>query len=229
VVQRAMAKDPRDRFQTMAELEKALAALEDAPQPVTSLVAAEAPPDLVHKPGTTRAFEVAREMLGAHSMPPPGSHTLAKSSRPTIVLASSVLAFWFIGGTTAALAGLVRLFHHSEITVTESVLLVTGCLFASATPAALYVAHVRKVIWPNSVRSLQLATDLKRTASAALVTYGALSIVARIGHTIVFRSSGGLTSGFWDIALFVVSIASAATIGGLAPLLRNLRRRRSHG
>jgi serine/threonine protein kinase len=228
VIQRSMSKDPRDRFQTMSELEKELAALEEAQGPLPSLVAAEAPRSPAQMRGS-RAFEVAREMLGAQSIPPPASATLAKSSRPTIILASSVLGLWVVGGTTAALAGLVRLLHQGEITLTESILLIVGCLFAGATPAALYVSHVKKAIWPNSVRSLQLATDLKRTASAALVTYGALSIVARIGHTILFRSSAGLASGFWDIALFVVSIAAAATIGGLAPLLRNLRRRRSHG
>ena len=121
----------------------------------------------------------------------------------------------------------MRVLHDGEITLTESVLLVVGCLFAAATPIALYVMHVRKVIWPNSVRALQLAGDLKRTATAALIAYGGLSIVARIGHTVLWRSSKGLTSGVWDILLFVVSILAAVTVGGFGPLVRNMRRRRS--
>ncbi len=224
VVQRAMAKDPRDRYQTMVELDKALAAFADAGIPIPSSPILDLRPALESKSKT--AFDLARAVIGVTSVPPPSAN-LAKSARPTITAMSIVLGLWLIGGTTAALSGLVRVLHDGEITATECGLLVIGCLFAAATPAGLYIAHVRKVIWPNSVRALQLATDLKRTASAALVTYGGVSIVARIGHTVVWRSSKGLSSGFWDILLFVLSIAAAATIGGLGPLLRNLRRRRS--
>ena len=234
IVQKAMAKEARDRYQTMSELEKALAVFEDggrgaALERVHLSMVAEAPGDLGlrGKSSTHRAFDLAQRMF-ASSTPPPGqSATLARVSRPTITVASAVLGAWLVGGTTAALAGLVRVLHDGEITLTECVLLVVGCLFAAATPIALYVLHVRKVIWPNSVRALQLASDLKRTATAALVTYGGLSIIARIGHTVFWRSSKGLASGWWDIALFLISVLAATTVGGFAPLVRNMRRRRS--
>ena len=231
IVQKAMAKEPRDRYQTMSELEKALAVFEDggrfAMERLHQNVVSDPPHDLVARSSTHRAFELAKKMF-ATSTPPPGqSATLARVSRPTITMASAVLGAWLVGGTTAALAGLVRVLHDGEITLTECVLLVVGCLFAAATPIALYVLHVRKVIWPNSVRALQLATDLKRTATAALVTYGGLSIIARIGHTVLWRSSRGLASGWWDIGLFAISVLAAMTVGGFAPLVRNMRRRRS--
>ncbi len=231
IVQKAMAKEARDRYQTMSELEKALAVFEDggrgtALERVNQGMVADAPRNL-GKSSTHRAFDLAQQMF-ATSTPPPGqSATLARVSRPTITVASAVLGAWLVGGTTAALAGLVRVLHDGEITLTECVLLVVGCLFAAATPIALYVLHVRKAIWPNSVRALQLASDLKRTATAALVTYGGLSIVARIGHTVLWRSSKGLGSGWWDIALFLISLLAATTVGGFAPLVRNMRRRRS--
>jgi serine/threonine protein kinase len=231
IVQKAMAKEARDRYQTMSDLEKALAVFEDggrgtALERVHQNTAADAPRALA-KSSTHRAFELAQQMFAASTPPPGQSATLARVSRPTITVASAVLGAWLVGGTTAALAGLVRVLHDGEITLTECVLLVVGCLFAAATPLALYVLHVRKVIWPNSVRALQLAGDLKRTATAALVTYGGLSILARIGHTILWRSSKGLGSGWWDIALFLVSLLAATTVGGFAPLVRNMRRRRS--
>lgn len=231
VVQKAMAKEARDRYQTMAELEKALAAFDDTGR---AMVLAHGP----HHPGSDpphdlaasrahQAFDIARRMFAGSTPPPQQSATLARVARPTITIASAVLGTWLVGGTTAALAGLVRVLHDGEITLTECVLLVVGCLFAAATPAALYVLHVKKVIWPNSVRALQLASDLKRTATAALVTYGGLSIAARIAHTVMWRSSKGLASGWWDIVLFLVSIGAAVTVGGFAPLVRNMRRRRS--
>ena len=231
VVQKAMAKEARDRYQTMAELEKALAAFDDTGR---AMVLGHGP----HNPGSGppqdlsasrahQAFEIARRMFAASTPPPQHSATLARVARPTITVASAVLGTWLVGGTTAALAGLVRVLHDGEITLTECVLLVVGCLFAAATPVALYVLHVKKVIWPNSVRALQLASDLKRTATAALVTYGGFSIVARIAHTVMWRSSKGLASGWWDIVLFLMSIVAAVTVGGFAPLVRNMRRRRS--
>jgi serine/threonine protein kinase len=242
IVQKAMAKEPRDRYPTMSELEKALAIFEDGGRGSIerahldavsggshgseALHAQHVPHDLA-KSSTHRAFELARKMFAASTPPPGESATLARVSRPTITMASAVLGAWLVGGTTAALAGLVRVLHDGEITLTECVLLVVGCLFASATPIALYVLHVRKVIWPNSVRALQLASDLKRTATAALVTYGCLSILARIGHTVLWRSSKGLASGWWDLALFAISLLAATTVGGFAPLVRNMRRRRS--
>jgi serine/threonine-protein kinase len=225
IVQKAMAKEARDRYQTMGELAKALALFEDGGRSMVHMPAVSEPPRDISQSGAERAFDLAKSMFS--TSPPGQSASLARAARPTITAASAVLGTWLVGGTTSALAGLVRVLHDGEITLTECVLLVVGCLFAAATPIALYVLHVKKVIWPNSVRALQLASDLKRTAAAALVSYGGLSIMARIGHTVLWRSSKGLASGWWDITLFLVSVVAAVTVGGFSPLLRNMRRRRS--
>lgn len=234
IVQRAMAKDARDRYQTMAELEKALAAFESSSAilpsvPVMPLAVAEGVDPKAT--GARRAFDAMQVVLGSSSVAPPAmtSTREAKLARPTIVLASTALGFWFIGGTAAALGGLVRVLHDGEITVTESVLLLVGVLFAAATPVGIYVSHVKKKIWPNSVRAVQVASDLKRITGSALVSYGALGMANRLVHTIFLRSSHRLASGVWDVGLFVLSVLIALTIGGFAPLLRNLRRRRPEG
>jgi serine/threonine-protein kinase len=225
IVQKAMAKEPRDRYQSMIELAKALALFEDGGRSMVQVPAVSEMPDVVGQTSAERAFEIAKRMFSTSA--PGQSSSLARVARPTITVASAVLGTWLVGGTTGALAGLVRVLHDGEITLTECVLLVVGCLFAAATPVGLYVLHVKRVIWPNSVRALQLASDLKRTATAALVTYGGLSIVARIAHTVLWRSSKGLASGWWDIALFLLSVVAAVTVGGFAPLVRNMRRRRA--
>ena len=225
VVQKAMAKEARDRYQTMGELAKALSQLEGGSSAMVQAPATSEAPAGLGQSGPERAIDIAKWMFS--TSPPGQSSSLARVARPTITVASVVLGSWLVGGTTAALAGLVRVLHDGEITLTECVLLVVGCLFAAATPIALYVLHVKKVIWPNSVRALQLASDLRRTAAAALVSYGGLSIVARIAHTVLWRSSKGLASGWWDLSLFLVSVLAAVTVGGVGPLLRNMRRRRS--
>ena len=81
-------------------------------------------------------------------------------------------------------------------------------------------------MWPNSVRATQLASDLKRTCVAALVGYGALSLLARLLHGVLVRNARAVGSGVWDILLLLASVTVAVTIGGAAPLLRSLRRRK---
>lgn len=196
VVQRAMAKDPAERYASMAELDSALAAVE---------VAGDRPslPQGMTVPQTPRSsLEVVK--LAQHAAQ--SSNSLARAARPTIVLTSGALAIWVVAGAVAALAGLVRMMHDGEVTLTEALLLTVGCLFGAATPLWLYVSYVKRRIWPNSVRALALSTDLKRTTFAALVTYGALTMIARVAYTVVLRTSNILTSGYWDVAIFLVSV-----------------------
>lgn len=70
------------------------------------------------------------------------------------------------------------------------------------------------------MKALQLATDLKRATIAALASYGSIAIVGRVLHTVLFRSSRGLASGFWDMILFVFTLVIAGSIGGFAPFLQ---------
>lgn len=231
VVQRAMAKDPRDRYQSMAELEQALLAFEHGSRPAgfdaRADVAIQVADDELPSAGAPRAIDIARSLLGAHSIPPPAAAHGALAARPTVVVASVVLGGFLVGGLAAALAGLVRIFNGGDITLTECLLLVAGCVFAGATPALLYVLHVRNVVWPNSVRAVQLAGDLQRTVVAALVTYGALAAATRILMTVIVRRSGGLASGALDLVYFVLALVVAGAFGGLGPLLRTLRRRKN--
>ena len=222
VIQHAMAKEAEDRYPSMLDLDKALAGFLGQ----SALPSNHGLPSSHAMDGST-AIDVAHAMLGvneAHASA--GAPTDARTARPTIILASGALGGWLFGATVTALAGLVRVLHDGEITLTESLLLVIGCIVAAATPAALYVMHLQKVVWPNSVRATQLASDLKRTSVAALVGYGSLSLLGRGMHTVVMRSSHGLASGVWDIALLAISVTGAVSIGGAAPLLRSLRRRR---
>jgi hypothetical protein len=223
-----MAKDPRERYQSMAELDQALAPFDTVGE--GEIVA---PPVSVKKLGDGTVIKTkdagggldatARTMIAQMAKPEPAGD--AKLARPLIVGLSAGIAVWLLGGFTDAIAGVVRFFHEGELTFTESLLLILGCGFAAATPAILYVLHVRKIVWPNSVKALELAADLRRTALAAFATYGALAIVSRIVFTLLVRSSASLASGLWDAALFLLSVVGAGIAGGLGPLARAFRRK----
>lgn len=201
VVERAMAKDARDRFQTMAEFDLELAVFDDSARPRRQ----------------------GGETFGATASP----RELTRSVHRAIVTRSLALALWLICGTAASVSGLVRVLNESEITRAESVLLIVGCAFAAASPFALYAWLVKRIVWASRGRAKQLAQDLRRTASVALVTFGSLSIASRVGHTVMWRNSKDLSSGWWDMALFAASLVAALTFGEFGRVFRNLRRRRS--
>jgi serine/threonine protein kinase len=223
VIQRAMAKDAGDRYATMADLDKALSMFVGRselaiPSGHSGLPAPLSEPRISAAP---MAMDVAKAILATA----PQTTDLARSARPTIVFASVALGVWLVMATITALAGLVRVFNGGEITMTEAFLLLVGCVFAAATPIALYLMHVRRKIWPNSVRAVQLAGGLRRICATTLIAYGAFAILARFLHTVVWRSSRGLVSGYWDILLVVLSIGAAVALGGAGSFVRALRRR----
>jgi hypothetical protein len=115
--------------------------------------------------------------------------------------------------------------HAVELTLTEATLLFFGVAFIVATPAIIFVLRVRKIVWPNSVKAVELASDLRRTAGAALVTYGALALGMRAILTILLRDSSTLSDGLVDAVLFAASAIGAAIGGGLGPFARALRRK----
>jgi hypothetical protein len=130
-----------------------------------------------------------------------------------------------VGGSVDALGGIVRYLHAMELTLTEATLLIFGVAFIVATPGIIFVMRVRKVVWPNSVRAVELASDLRRTAVAALVTYGALALAMRAIFTILLRDSSMLSGALLDSTLFGASAIGAAIAGGLGPFARALRRK----
>jgi len=220
VVQRAMAKDPRERYQTMADLDAALAPFETAPA-IVRLGEGPSSPGSVRRSGTTQARMTApsEPSLEAQARD-------AKAARPTIVGLSAAIVAWFTAGFVDALGGIVRYVRSGgELTYTESVLLVLGTAFLAVTPAVLFLMHVRKTVWPNSVRAMELASDLRRTAAAALIAYGVGAVVTRVIYTVMLRHSAELVSGVWDGALFAISLLGALIAAGVGPVSRFFQRK----
>jgi len=237
VIQHAMAKDARDRYQTTAELDLALLPFDVASGAAPSLLlpagAANGPavqtgssPD---KEPAIRGLEAtARTMMagiGRAASSADLAQAEARNARPTIAIVGSALGLWLVGGSVDALGGIVRYLHAMELTLTEATLLIFGVAFIVATPGTIFVLRVRKMVWPNSVKAVELASDLRRTAAAALVTYGALALGMRALFTILFRESSILSGGLEDTALFAASAIGAAIAGGIGPLARALRRK----
>jgi serine/threonine protein kinase len=239
VVQRAMSKDPRERYQTTAELDFALSPFDSGAIPPASMMLSVSNGGTASSPVTTpgagtgqpqtSALEAtARTMMAGIGGAAPSAElaeTRVRNARPTIVFVGTGLGLWLVGGSVDALGGVVRYLNGKELSDTEALLLFFGIVFIVATPAVMFVLRVRKSVWPNSVRAIELASDLRRTAAAALVTYGTLALTLRAIFTVLLRDPTSLMEGLLDTGLFAASAMGALIAGGLGPLARALRRK----
>ncbi|MFO0676344.1 MAG: serine/threonine-protein kinase [Polyangiaceae bacterium] len=184
IVQRAMAKDARDRYQSMAELESALAPFDSGRVPVRPSAA-----EVQHDVQKQRSVEAAR---------------------PTILGLGVALALGVTLGFASAVGGLFRLARDTELTGTEAALLVVGAFLVAASPAGLAVVYVKKNIWPNTSKAFELASDLRRTTFATFATYGALELLVRTSSSVLALSSATIASGAWDILNYVLALVAGA-------------------
>ena len=227
VIQHAMAKAPEDRYQSMEDLEAALEPFDlgpvAGPGAGTGLATRQGP-TLVTARNVHAADPTARTMMAASAT---ASGDAAKLSRPTIILSTLGLTLWLACGLVDAIGGLVRATRDGDLTSVEVVLLMTGCGIIVLSGAVYFAVHIRKKVWGNSVRALELSTDLRRTFFGAFVTYAFVTLGARLAMTVIMRQSSVMSSGAWDVLTFVTSFLVASIAWSAGPIARSLRRRRS--
>jgi tRNA A-37 threonylcarbamoyl transferase component Bud32 len=207
VIQRAMSKDPRERHPRIEDLDADLAEFDAS----DALV-----------PATMASAGMAPASVAKSSMP-------VELARPTILLMGGLGMFFVLGSILGLVTGVVRLARGAgaaaNLTSFEGVILLVLLTLALSTPAIVAALHVKKQIWANSNRAVQLAESLQRTVVAALVTYGAGSLFVRLLESVILRRAAGVAWPAWDVVLSLVSIA--AGVFALFTILGETRRRRS--
>ncbi len=202
IIQRAMSKDPRERYQRIADLDAELAEFD---LPDTSLATIQTP-----------AMALAAGK---------GSSMPVEMARPTIKLMGALGMFVVLGSILSVVTGIVRVSRGvgaaANLTGFEGAILIVLLTLALATPALVAALHVKKTIWANSNRAVQLAESLQRTVVAALVTYGAASLFVRLLESVVLRRAAGVAWPVWDVVL-----ALAALIAGGMALMNILGERK---
>ncbi len=220
VIQRAMAKEPKDRPTTMADLEADLLPFDTEvahPQAVGSvrnLAASGADTDPVE--GSAKTVLIgARQAQQSGSKPTLHRATRdARLARPMIALLTIVAYLWVLAGLIDALAGIVRLSRGSgNVTKPEAVLITIGSFAATLTPLILWVRMLARG-WNNSVRALELSEGMRRVTMVSVCASGIGALAIRLIE-IVFRGQPYEVSwAAWSLVLFGTSI-----FGGLVALL----------
>jgi len=200
VIQRAMAKAADARYQTMDELENELSTFAERGVPGQSMMpASNAQPGLSTGQSASRTVMEARERDVA-------------LSRPTIALLGTLAVFGFLAGLMTMAAAFIRLGRGpgANVTGSESLLLGSLLTLSLATPIGFAVHYVRKNIWNNSAKTIELANVMKRSVVAAFVTYGLVSVTIRLTEGLLLRRAAGQAWPVWDILALGLALTAGA-------------------
>lgn len=227
VIQRAMAKDLRERYASMLDLDEALAPWDIAPSGVSLPVIDRSSPNLPRatSPKLRANFDAnAKTMIAGSGSSAVGDEV--RVARPTIVFAMIGLALWFVVGVVTAIGGFVRMRRDGELTFAETLMMIIGAAATGITPFILATVRIRKNVWQSSPKSMDLAADLRRMVLGAFASLGIGALAIRFTATIVARNGSVLTSGDWDVELFGASLLVTVFAWAYGPVTRWFRRRR---
>lgn len=191
VIQRAMSKSVGARHSSMRALEEDLAAFED--------------PVVGNRLTTHR--ELAPSALDRKD-------NEVNVSRPTIVVVGTLGGLGMLFGLLTLASGVIRLSRGggatANVTGLEAILLVGLLTLALATPAGFVVHLVRKNVWGNSTRTIELARTLRRVVLAAFVSYGLVALTIRFVEALVLRRAAGIAWPMWDVVSLLISVSAGA-------------------
>jgi serine/threonine protein kinase len=195
IIQRAMAKNPDERPQSMAELDAALSLYDIEPP------AAE---------GLARPRERKPSMVEIRE------HQRVSNARPMFLVVGSAGAFWAVGSILTMVVALMRLARggYSTFTVTgsEVVLIFLGTLLVLAAPAFLLVRHLQQKFWSNTAKTVDLVERVVPPILAGLGAYGFGSLLVRFLETVMIRRALSMAWPVWDVLLALVGIAAAVGV-----------------
>ncbi|HEY0464418.1 MAG TPA: serine/threonine-protein kinase [Polyangiaceae bacterium] len=203
IIERAMARDPAERYQDMAAFEQALTHFqaESLARPAPS----NAPP--VPSKQDPSARRTLRE-----------SDADVHAARPRLVLFVLAAAVLMISGAVSAIVGIEYATHYRFSRV-ELELLSLGIVGSSLTPAVLWVLNVRRRVWENSNRVLSLLGQVRAAVIAAISMYGLGLLALHVVDDFAVRligSSGlpamGVTWAGWSVLLPVMALNASITV-----------------
>jgi serine/threonine-protein kinase len=198
LLEKALAREPADRYADMAALLDAIEAIV-ADSPVTTPEAAPAP-------------KLARVMPSVAD-----ATNDTGAARPRLVLYLAAAAALMVLGVITAVTG-IELVKGYGFNRTELRLLLLAILGLSLTPATLWLLRIRSHVWEKSSRVLALLGHLRAAVLSFAVSYGVFSLLLRFVDDFLVRLIGnarvqplGATWPGWNLVLAAVSLTLAAS------------------
>ena len=214
IIERAMARNPADRYPDMAAFEQALDAV-----PLAKVLPESLRPPTVGVPASSR-------QRGQHAT---ASDADIHAARPRLLL--SLLAAVLLLVCTAAIAisgvELASRYTFSKIELRLILLCIVGSSF---TPALVWFLHIKKKVWDNSSRVLSLLGQVRGAVLAAITTYGLLVLAFHLIDDFLVRvlarpdvKTVGATWLGWNLILPAVALVSAVAVAKRRRLIDTVR------
>lgn len=201
VIQRAMAKRPQDRYASMAELEAELAPW-------------DSDGEIVVAPAKLGDASSPTLVLGSRNSSAEQRSRAVSMARPMLVMLTALGLFWATGSMMTLIAAIVRLSRGgsatANITGSEATFMIVGFLFALLTPTILVVRYLRRTIWDNSAKAMDLSERLFRPIITGLCAYGFATLLVRVIESVILRRAVGVAWPVWDLLLFAFGLIAAA-------------------
>jgi serine/threonine-protein kinase len=219
VIQRAMAKDPKDRYATMADLERELSAFD----PELLSRPSAAPPPESHPPDANAATVVRRPSPRALRATLQQTQQSVKVARPGLLAFTGLGFAWLLANVAVAVGGIIRTLRGeaSDLSQTEAVLSIVGVTAALVTPLVLWVRHLMREVWPSTPKSLELMARLRGTVLYSAAAYGIAALTVELAFAVIERRSALVARPIWSLFTFVV----AAVTAGVSWWMLSARRR----
>jgi serine/threonine protein kinase len=169
IVQRAMARVPDERYQTMADLRLALQAYYDrhfAALSATDAPARPAAPSMIKESYDDENVATARPRLLVHGA------------------ALTLLAAVGLGTSWSSIELWTGRLHLSKV---EALLLTFGVIGTLLTPALLLLRRLKKAIWNSHAKVLALLADLRVSVILGLVAFGLSALTLHVLDDVVAR------------------------------------------
>jgi serine/threonine-protein kinase len=219
VVQRAMAKNPADRYATMAELDRELSGFdaELLSRPST------APPPSNPTDASAATLVTARYSPRAMRDALQQTQQSVKVARPGLLVFTGVGSAWVLANVAVAVGGLIRLVRgeSSDLSQAEAILAVVGVTAALVTPLVLWVRHLMREVWPSTPKSLELMARVRGTVLYSAAAYGIAALGIELALAVVERRSALVARPLWPLLTFVVALVT----GGVTWWMLRARRR----
>ncbi len=214
VIERAMSRNPAERFQDMAAFEQALDAIPAARSALDALQATE----------PARAMEAAPRARVALA-----SDADIRAARPRLLFTLLATGMLIVCAATTAISGVELAIGHRFGQV-ELRLILLGIVGSAFTPTLLWFLHVKRRIWNSSSRVLGLLSQLQGALLAGIVSYGLLLLGFHVVDDFLLRFLGetrvaavGVGWVGWNLLLPVVAFVAAVAYAERRRLLTTVQ------
>ena len=169
VIQKAMARDPRERYATMKELESALfpfATEASVPGPGLRREGAARAPLMSDPERRSRALSDTSDARGVR-----------RRAAGWLLLGGLLLLFGALSGAL----GTFEILTHSRRLLASELVLISLAVFGSLfTPGVLFVLWLRRRYWSNSARMVDLVAAVRGPVLASASVYGVAALLGRV-------------------------------------------------